>query len=105
MKKLGLSLAAILVAMSAFSQSMPANDQRLRIQAERMEKEPHYQIQETQCYARFAVTDCLNEVRSQRRAVLHELRRQEITLNNIERQQKAQEQLERIRQKSSAESP
>lgn len=103
MKKLGLLLAALLMSLSVFSQTTPNDDERLRIRAERTQGEVHYQMQEAQCYSRFAVTDCLNEVRARRRTVRHELRRKEIVLNNIEREQKAREQLERIRQKSALE--
>jgi colicin import membrane protein len=74
---------------------------RSRIQAERTQAESAYQRDEAACYQRFAVTDCILQIRKQRRVVLDGLRRQEVEINSLERHSKALEQRERIKEKSS----
>lgn len=112
MKKLFITLLLLLGAAIAFAQQMAAEapepptlpdatGERNRIQAERVRAEARYKTEAAACYARFAVTDCLNGLRVQRREVLETLRRQEILLNDAQRQQKGLEQLDRIREKSS----
>lgn len=73
-----------------------------RLQAQRAREEARYEKEEAACYARFAVTDCLREVRARRRETLALLRQQEVALNDAQRRQKALEQLERIRDKTSS---
>jgi hypothetical protein len=110
MKKLFSALALLLIAVSTFSQPtgigikgpFDVESERDRIQADRTRAEARYEREEAACYARFAVTNCLHEVRARRREELADLRRQEIVLNDAERKRKALEQLERIQQKSSA---
>ena len=106
-----LSLWALLfIIVPAFSQPTETNTaqaldsagERHRIQADRAREVVHYGQEEAACYARFAVTDCLGQVRVRRRAALDHLRRQEILLNDAERKRKALEQIERIKEKSSA---
>lgn len=72
-----------------------------RIQAERARQEAHYAEEEAACYQRFAVNDCLREVRAKRRLVMENLRRQEISVNEMQRKQKAAEQIRRLDEKSS----
>lgn len=72
-----------------------------RLQAQRAHEEARYEKEEAACYARFAVTDCLREVRARRRETLALLRQQEVALNDAQRKQKALEQLERIKEKTS----
>lgn len=74
---------------------------RSRIQAERTQAESAYQRDEAACYQRFSVTDCILQIRKQRRVVLDGLRRQEVEINRLERHSKALEQRERIKEKSS----
>lgn len=114
MKRLFSTLALFLVTATAWSQpidaapgivapaAMDSEGERSRIQAERAREAARYQSEEAACYARFAVSDCLRKARAQRREVLDKLRRQELVLNDAERKRKAQEQLERIKEKSSA---
>jgi len=112
MKNVFSMLAWLLVAATAFSQPAdPAKNaaqarnvevELARIRAERADEEAHYAQEKAACYARFAVTDCLRRARAHRREVLDKLRHRELAINDAERQRKAQEQLERIRQKSQA---
>lgn len=114
MKKLFSIMTLLLIVVSAFSQSSEAGtgtefprpldveSERSRIQAERAREEARYQAEEAACNARFAVTDCIRQVRVHRREALDKLRRQELVLNDAERKRKALEQIERSKEKSSA---
>lgn len=79
----------------------PAFDarERERIAAERDQALQRYGGEEADCYQRFAVNDCLRDVRRQRRVALEELRRQEIILNDAQRAAVAAEQQRRIEQR------
>ncbi|MES2876991.1 MAG: hypothetical protein V4713_01125 [Pseudomonadota bacterium] len=111
MKKLFSIPALLLCMVCAFAQSantdpiLPVSvdfeGERSRILAERSREEARYQTEEAACYARFAVTDCIRKLRVQRREVLDKLRRREVVLNDAERRQKAWEQMEAIKERSS----
>lgn len=75
--------------------------ERTRIGRERQAEETRFAAQEANCYQRFAVNDCLREVRVRRRAALEELRRQEVLLNDAERQSQAADQIRRLEEKHS----
>ena len=113
MKKALAVAALLLVAVSSFAQSgvseVPSDEasraldvarERSRIQLERAQQEARYQAEVTQCYTRFAVTECIRQARLQQRAVMEPLRRQEVALNDAERQRKAQEQIKQIKEKA-----
>ncbi len=70
--------------------------ERQRIAQERVEHEADYLQAERICYGRFAVSDCLRTARKDRRVAMDELRRQELVLNDMDRQTKALEALKRI---------
>lgn len=109
MKKILSVLALVLISLCAFSQPivssttlpLDSEGERRLIQAERGREEAQFERDQAACYARFAVTDCIEKARLRRRAALDQLRRQEIVLNDAERKQKALEQLQRIEEKSS----
>ncbi|MEO8855558.1 MAG: hypothetical protein ABI343_01085 [Burkholderiaceae bacterium] len=67
--------------------------ERERIHATRSREQTKFTAQEAQCYKRFAVNDCLIEVRARKREVLGDLRRQEISLNDTVRKRRAADQL------------
>jgi colicin import membrane protein len=67
--------------------------ERERIRDTRASQQALFTSQEAQCYARFAVNDCLIEIRARRRLVLGDLRRQEILLNDAQRKRRGAEQL------------
>lgn len=79
----------------------PAFDarERERIAAERDQALQRYGSDEADCYQRFAVNDCLRDVRRQRRVALEELRRQEIILNDAQRAAITAEQQRRVEQR------
>jgi len=86
---------------SASAQTSPERLTHQQIQKARSAEEAHFSDQERVCYERFAVNDCLKQVRVKRRSALENLRRQEVILNDLERRKKAADQLELIQEKSS----
>jgi hypothetical protein len=104
MKKLLLVLATLILPLALHAQDEQAEAaQRSRIAAERAQAEAVFREKEKACYARFAVNDCLAEAKAQRRQVLADLRRQEVTLNDAQRKRKAAEHLRAIEERSSPE--
>ncbi|MDR3371822.1 hypothetical protein [Rhodoferax sp.] len=75
---------------------LDAQAERQRIAQERADHEAVYLQAERECYSRFAVSDCLRAARKNRRLAMDELRRQELILNDLDRQTNAQEALKRI---------
>ena len=106
MKHLASSLSFLLcwtlLAPCAFAQSQSDTEEtstlrdqadRERIRQTRASQQALFTSQEAQCYARFAVNDCLIEIRARRRVVLGDLRRQEILLNDERRKRRGADQL------------
>jgi hypothetical protein len=109
MKKLVFVLLVLLGPAWVFAQSpLPVAEVQVdmeaargQIQAQRSREEERFSQEEAACQARFAVTRCQHEVRVRQREVLDQLRRQEIALNDAQRQRKAQEQARQIQENSS----
>lgn len=96
MNKLMILVSLSLGSMLVLAQGLDSEGERIRIRAARAQQEARYQSEEAACYARFAVTGCLQEVRVRRRAALADLRRQERLLNELERKRRAQEKMDQI---------
>jgi hypothetical protein len=77
--------------------------ERQQIQAQRVQIESVDQQEQAACNVKFAVFDCLRDVRIKRRLAMDELRRQELLLNDIERQGKGMDALKRIQENASPE--
>ena len=103
MKRQFLFCLLSLTQCGAFAQSPDIETARRLIQDERQLQESLFTKKESDCYLRFAVTDCLKQLRVERRLVMDKLRRQDVLLNDQERKQKGVEQIEGIREKSSPE--
>lgn len=73
-----------------------------RIHQERAALAASRQKDEAVCYQRFAVEDCLREVRAKVREVENRLRAQEVELNDAERREKAADRLRAIEEKQHA---
>lgn len=73
---------------------------REQLQDLRSAEEARFQTLEQDCYTRFAVNDCLQEVRASKRLVLDDLRRKEVILSDEERRKKGADQLELIAEKT-----
>lgn len=99
---LGVCLAAFSCAAATAQASMDDITQQ-QLQDTRRNEEARFQVLEQTCYTRFAVFDCLQQVRAQKRSVFDDLRRKEVALNDLERKKKAANQLEQIREKTSPE--
>lgn len=100
-------LAPALVVAQELAESKPlqaapwqAQDERLRIENARRQVQAEAEQANAACYQKFAVSDCLRDVRAKNRPVLDALRRQEVILNDLERQAKAMEALRKIEEKS-----
>lgn len=78
--------------------------QRAFIGAERKRLEAGFLSEDAACYKKFAVNNCLENVNARRRAIMADLRRQEILLNDEQRKNKAEQQLRKSQEKSSPES-
>lgn len=105
-----VSLWLVLISMSAMgcaqdSSAVPLNAlvERARITQQRADFEVVFVQKQQGCYARFAVSDCLSRARRERRDALDELRRQEVVLNDLDRQAKAMAELDRIQSNFSPE--
>lgn len=70
--------------------------QRTQIAAARSLKEGEFVFKQEACYQHFAVNDCLLKIKRARRVVMDAIRKQEVALNDLERQASAQAELERI---------
>ena len=77
--------------------------QRQRILEQRAVAEAAFLKALQDCSVRFAVSDCQTNVRRERRVVMDDLRRQEVALNDQERQSKAAEKLNLIQNNQSGE--
>ena len=89
---LGAVVLACAQQSASYDPEMAARE-RVRIETERRQALERYGQEEADCYQRFAVNDCLSEVRKRRRVSLEELRRQDIILNDERRAAVAAEQL------------
>jgi len=113
MKKNLLAILLLLTASMSWAQQRDNNvlagldvtAERSRITAERKVVEDHFKQEETACYQKFAVNDCINASRVVRREKLADLRRQEISLNDAERKRKGAEQIRRMEEKDSNQPP
>lgn len=76
--------------------------ERQRIMQERAHHEAVFLQAEQACYGRFAVSDCLRQARRVRRERLDGLRRQELLVNDRDRQSKGVDALDRIQDNVSA---
>lgn len=90
----------------AASQPKPqteADIERARIQARRAEVEARFAAAQKTCRAKFAVTDCVLDAQHERNEALHELRRQEIILNDADRKARAAARQREIDERNSPE--
>jgi colicin import membrane protein len=103
MNRLLLAVAMLtLPAMLQAQEDQGEAAQRARIASERAQAEAVFSAQEKACYRKFAVTDCLNAAKAQRRQVLADLRRQEVSVNEAQRKRKAAEHLRSIEERSTS---
>lgn len=73
-----------------------AEREQARINEARSRARAEFDREEAICYQRFAVNDCLKEVRKRRRTTLDALRREEIILNDQRRAHAAEQRRRRV---------
>jgi FtsZ-interacting cell division protein ZipA len=109
MKQVLLAILAMVLAVAGNAQQKSIdneallNEARARLEVRRKQQEAYFVAESAACYQRFAVTDCLGKVKSSHYAAMSVLRREEIALNDLERQQKASEALARLADKNTPE--
>jgi hypothetical protein len=108
LRTIGLTITLVMSLHSQAADEPPLDPnasvgQRQRIAAQRDLIEANYVQAQQSCAKRFAVSDCLTQIRRERRVVMDELRRQERVLNDSDRQTKAAAALERLQKIDSAE--
>ena len=97
-------------AMVQAGEPAPPENRYSAVQAQRQAEREHIhqerqaiaatrKREETACYRRFAVEDCLRDVRTQARRAELQLRGRELQLNDAERKEKAAERLRSIEEK------
>ena len=103
-KQLLFGLLASLLLSSVTVLAQTSNDaERLRINNERAAFEAGFNREDTACYQKFLVNNCLDEVKIRRRDAMADFRRQEISINDQERKAKGAEQVQKTEDKASPE--
>ena len=99
-----LCLAPVNAQPVAASDGLPASiaEARERLQGQRQAIESEHDERARACWQRFAVNDCLREVRRSRYAALDPLRPLELELNAQERDWRTRQRDERLRNKQEA---
>jgi colicin import membrane protein len=107
MKPWRIALMGLCLSVCAQAQlPMPISDVQVKTEQERIDKEregleAQYGSQEADCYKRFAVNDCLREVRAGKRVSTEALRRQELMLNDAQRKTRDLERAKQAEEKTS----
>ena len=87
------------------AQTSQAADTYARVQREREALAQELPQAEAACYQRFAVEDCLSDVRKRHRQALAQLRQQEQAMRAQERQQQQRERAQQLQEKQQAQPP
>lgn len=101
-KQLLLCIALLASGVPALAQTNAASGnidpaaERARLSKERAEIDARAKAEQTACYQRFAVEDCLQDSRRKRRTAEDSIKRQEADLNDMDRKRRAAAQLERL---------
>lgn len=96
---------ALAVAMLVMCQLVGATtfaEDRKRVAEARAKADADLAAQEAECKTRFAVTPCLLDAREKHRAIVDPLRRDQLTVNERERQQRANDRREHLSRKAKA---
>ena len=97
-----LALALLLPALAVPVAAQTSAEQLLELRETQQQEwiartraryQAQFNAQETACYQRFAVNDCLADSRRTEREVMSDLRRQEILINDVQRKRRAAHQL------------
>lgn len=94
-----LALVSCVVGPSTLA---AAPDDKSRIAEARAKADADLAAAEAECKTRFAVTPCLIDAREKHRAIVEPLRRDELTIDERERRQRAADRLEHLNRKAEA---
>lgn len=94
-------LALIALTLSPLAQAAASADKK-RIAEARAKADADLAAQEAECKTRFAVTPCLLDARERHRAIVDPLRRDELTVDERERRQRAADRLGHLSRKAEA---
>ncbi len=94
----GLLFGALSLVAAAVQAQGPV-DERQRLAAERAAVEARFAESEAGCQQRFAVTDCVNEAKKERRDAMAPLQRRSAELDDAQRKQRAARQTEEVGRK------
>lgn len=97
---LASTLQAQVVPEALSATPLQLQEERLHIERVRTQLLAEAELANAACYQKFAVFDCQRNIRVKNRRVLDELRRQELMLNDLERRAKANNALDKIKEKS-----
>ncbi|WP_372826579.1 hypothetical protein [Polaromonas sp.] len=109
MKKALLLLLALGLGVMAAAQprddlvSAAIQQERERINTERVALETGFDVEEAACYKKFFTNSCIKEIQPRRREAMTRSRQQEVALNDRNRKEKAAAQIRKIEEKSSLE--
>jgi hypothetical protein len=106
--RLALYMLATCTHMLSHAETSPPaasdmSDERVQIAEQRKAAEVIFLHKQQSCYARFAVSDCLSQIRRERRATLDPLRTREVQLNELDRKARSLEVTQRLQRNVSAE--
>lgn len=105
MKRTVLALLMVLASLSSWAQTIATTGtldfdaERARLAQERKAAEATFQTEQAACYKKFAVESCLEEGRRRRRVATDAIKRQEASLNDIERKRRAAAALDQLDEK------
>ena len=89
-----------LASVSA-STSATLDKERARISSERARLEAGFNAEDSACYKKFLVNQCLEEIKPRRREALADLKRQEVSLDAQDRKSRGAEQIRKTEDKAS----
>lgn len=99
--RLAVSAASAASSPTRWVDGLDLDAERARVSKERAAAQARQAEEEAVCRKSFAVTDCLDRTRRRWQPVLADLRRQEVAINDADRQQRSAEQQRKIDEKNS----
>lgn len=97
-----LALLGAHAALLAQTEGESSQERRSALRAERERQMMDFDAAERACFERFFTSKCLGEVARSRRAMLADIKRQEAALDAADRQQRAKDELQQLKEKQQA---
>jgi colicin import membrane protein len=98
-----MPIASSLQSNKASTDARDASEraERDRINQERQRASTEHDAAKVDCYQKFRVNDCLSQARNKHNGQLSDLKRQEISLNDLQRKRRGAEQQRKVEEKTS----